>query len=64
LVTADVPFGVIGVLFRRGFAASSASSVAFSFIHTNDMPDFLPVSLPASRRFPVYFRFPLCRHML
>jgi hypothetical protein len=44
--TADVPFGVIGVLFWRGQAASSAQSVSFSFIHTNDMPVFwnLPVS--------------------
>jgi uncharacterized protein YbaA (DUF1428 family) len=52
LVTADVPFGVIGVPFRRGVAASSAESVSFSFIHTNDMP--------ISRTFP----FPLCREML
>jgi hypothetical protein len=36
--TADVPFGVMGVLFRRANAASSAGSVAFSFIHTNGMP--------------------------
>jgi hypothetical protein len=36
--TADVPFGVIGVPFRRGVAASSELSVSFSFIHTNDMP--------------------------
>jgi hypothetical protein len=36
----DVPFDVIGVLFRRGFGASSAGTVAFSFIHTNDMPVF------------------------
>jgi hypothetical protein len=36
--TADVPFGVIGVPFRRGVAASSAESVSFSFIHSNDMP--------------------------
>jgi uncharacterized protein YbaA (DUF1428 family) len=48
---ADVPFGVIGVPFRRGQAASSASSVSFSFIHTNDMPVFRA------------FRFPLCRLM-
>jgi hypothetical protein len=40
----DVPFGVIGVLFRRGLPASSAGTVAFSFIHTNDMPVFLPPS--------------------
>jgi hypothetical protein len=33
-----VLFGVIGVPFRRGEAASSARSVAISFIHTNDMP--------------------------
>jgi hypothetical protein len=46
----DVPFDVIGVLFRRGFAASSALSVAFSFIHTNDMPVFLlfSVAFPVS----------------
>jgi hypothetical protein len=45
-VTADVPFTVIGVSFRRGGAASSAGSVSFSFIHSNDMPFFwnLPVS--------------------
>jgi hypothetical protein len=48
---ADVPFGVIGVPFRRGQAASSASSVSFSFIHTDDMPGFRA------------FRFPLCRLM-
>jgi len=39
-----VPFGVIGVPFRRGAAASSASSVSFSFIHTNDMPAFFVLS--------------------
>jgi hypothetical protein len=33
-----VPFKVIGVPFRRGATASSARYVAFSFIHTNDMP--------------------------
>jgi hypothetical protein len=33
-----VPFNVIGVPFRRGVAASSVRTVAFSFIHTNDMP--------------------------
>jgi hypothetical protein len=50
-----VPFGIIGVLFQRDFgpvwgqsAASSAGSVSFSFIHTNDMPLFwnLAVSHP------------------
>jgi hypothetical protein len=35
---ADVPFTVIGVSFRRGMAASSAESVSFSFIHSNDVP--------------------------
>jgi hypothetical protein len=35
---ADVPFTVIGVLFRPAAAALSAGSVAFPFIHTNDMP--------------------------
>jgi hypothetical protein len=50
--TADVPFLVIGVPFRRGVAASSAESVSFSFIHSIDMP----VSGT--------FRFPLCREML
>jgi hypothetical protein len=50
-VMADVPFGVIGVPFRRGGAASSARSVSISFIYTNDMP----VSGA--------FRFPLCRMM-
>jgi hypothetical protein len=41
-----VPFGVIDVPFRRWSAASSARSVSFSFIHTNDMPLFwnFPVS--------------------
>jgi hypothetical protein len=41
-----VPFKVIGVPFRREAGASSARSVAFSFIHTNDMPAFcaFPVS--------------------
>jgi hypothetical protein len=34
----DVPFGAIDVLFRRASGASSAGTVAFSFIHTNDMP--------------------------
>jgi hypothetical protein len=42
---ADVPFTVINVSFRRGKPASSARSVSFSFIHTNDMP--------VSRAFPV-----------
>src|SRR6266480_2634375 len=51
-VTADVPSGVIGVPFRRGVAASSAGSVAFSFIHTNDMPVFLPVFLPVFGHVP------------
>jgi hypothetical protein len=51
-VTADVPFKVINVPFRRGAAASSAESVSFSFIHSIDMP----VSGT--------FRFPLCREML
>jgi hypothetical protein len=37
-VTVDVPFGVIGVLLRRFGGSSSAGSVSFSFIHTNDMP--------------------------
>jgi len=50
-VMADVPFGVIGVPFRRGVAASSVESVSFSFIHTKDMP--------LSRA----FRFPLGRIM-
>jgi hypothetical protein len=35
---AAVPFKVIGVPFRRDAAASSARSVAFSFIHTKGMP--------------------------
>jgi hypothetical protein len=35
---ADVPFTVIGVSFRRGMSASSAESVSFSFIHSNDVP--------------------------
>jgi hypothetical protein len=42
---ADVPLTVIGVSFRRGMAASSAESVSFSFIHSNDVP--------VSARFPV-----------
>src|SRR6185295_6220389 len=43
---AAVPFKVIDVPFRRDVAASSARSVAFSFIHTNDMPGLsaFPVS--------------------
>jgi hypothetical protein len=45
---ADVPFGVIGVPFRRWKAASSARSVSFSFIHTNDMP------LSGTFRFPLW----------
>jgi hypothetical protein len=36
----DVPFGAIDVLFRRASGASSAGTVAFSFIHTKDMPVF------------------------
>jgi hypothetical protein len=35
---AVVPFGVMDVLFRRAKAASSAGSVSFSFIHSNDVP--------------------------
>jgi hypothetical protein len=35
-----VPFAAIGVPFRRARPASSAGSVSFSFIHTNDMPLF------------------------
>jgi hypothetical protein len=38
----DVPFTVIGVSFRRGMAASSAESVSFSFIHSNDVPVSAP----------------------
>jgi hypothetical protein len=38
--TADVPFAVIGVPFRRGMAASSELEVSFSFIHTNHVPVF------------------------
>jgi hypothetical protein len=49
---ANVPFGVIGVLFRARPAASSAGSVSFSFIHSNDMP------------FSATFRFPLWQEML
>jgi hypothetical protein len=37
---ADVPFGVIGVPFWRGSAASSDVLLSFPFIHTNDMPAF------------------------
>jgi hypothetical protein len=48
MVTADVPFGVIGVPFRRGLPASSAESVSVPFIHTNDMP-----------LFPRFYGFPL-----
>jgi hypothetical protein len=36
--TADVPFTVMGVPFRRGGAASSDPKVSFSFIQANDMP--------------------------
>jgi hypothetical protein len=39
-----VPFKVIGVPFRRDAAASSARSVAFSFIHTNVMPGYFRFS--------------------
>jgi threonine dehydrogenase-like Zn-dependent dehydrogenase len=39
-MAADVPLIVITVLFRRGEGASSAGSVAFSFIHTNGVPIF------------------------
>jgi hypothetical protein len=35
---------VIGVPLRCDVAASSARSVAFSFIHTNDMPAYLAFS--------------------
>src|SRR5450631_2630252 len=45
-----VPFGVIGVPFRRGRAASSAPSVSFSFIHTNDMPVLRTLPFPLSRK--------------
>jgi hypothetical protein len=38
--TANVPFVVIGVPFRRGAAASSGGQVSIFFIHTNDMPLF------------------------
>jgi hypothetical protein len=38
----DVPLPVIGVSFRRGMAASSAESVSFSFIHSNDVPVSVP----------------------
>jgi hypothetical protein len=45
------------VLFRRARAASSAGSVSFSFIHTNDMPlsfaGFLAGFFAAFGRFPV-----------
>jgi hypothetical protein len=42
---AGVPLTVIGVSFRRGMPGSSAESVSFSFIHSNDVP--------VSARFPV-----------
>jgi hypothetical protein len=48
-LVADVPFGVIGVPFRRLVAASSAESVSFSFIHTNDMPLFRAFRFPLGR---------------
>jgi hypothetical protein len=35
---------VISVPFRRGAAASSARSVAFSFIHTKGMPGYFRFS--------------------
>jgi hypothetical protein len=47
---ADVPFGVIGVPFQRGRAASSAGSVSFSFIHTNDMPVFRHLAVSPARK--------------
>jgi hypothetical protein len=37
-VTADVPFPVIGVPFRRGEGASLLPKVSFCFIHPNVMP--------------------------
>jgi hypothetical protein len=43
---ADVPLTVIGVSFRCGMAGSSAESVSFSFIHSNDVP--VSVSFPVS----------------
>jgi hypothetical protein len=46
----DVPFAAIDVLFRRGLGASSAGTVAFSFIHTNDMPVSFAVFLAVVRR--------------
>jgi hypothetical protein len=59
-VTADVPFMVIGVPFRRGEAASSDLQVSIFFIHTNDMPVFCRFSCPFLGTFP----FPLGRKML
>jgi hypothetical protein len=46
----DVPGKVIAVLFRRGLAASSAGSVSFSFIHSNDVPLFAEPGLPLGPR--------------
>ena len=41
----DVPFTVIGVSFRRGMTRHHRPDpVAFSFIHTNDMPVFRVLS--------------------
>jgi hypothetical protein len=62
--TSDVPFGVMAVLFRRAKAASSAGSVSFSFIHSNDVPVSLPVSCRFLCRLSAFFQFPLCRQML
>jgi hypothetical protein len=45
-VTADVPFPVIGVPFRRGKPASSADWVSFSFIHPNVMPVYRTFPFP------------------
>jgi hypothetical protein len=47
---ADVPFTVIGVSFRRGMAASSAESVSFSFIHSNDVPVSHPFAVSPLRQ--------------
>jgi hypothetical protein len=45
----DVPVRAIGVSFEGGIAASSPQPVSFSFIHSNDMPGILALTMTASR---------------
>jgi hypothetical protein len=45
-IRADVPVRAIGVSFKGGMAASSPQPVSFSFIHSNDMPGILALTIP------------------